>query len=132
MFALDTNVCIEVLRGRSASLVERLRSHDPREIGIPSVVRAELVHGARRSRAVEANLLLVARLLEPFEPLPFDDVCAEHYGAIRADLERAGALLGANDMLIAATARAGDRTLVTHNVKEFRRVVSLRVADWQD
>lgn len=62
---------------------------------------------------------------------PFDDACAEHYGVLRADLERSGCPVGPNDMLIAATARAHDAVLVTANTNEFRRIVGLRVTNWE-
>jgi tRNA(fMet)-specific endonuclease VapC len=62
--------------------------------------------------------------------VPFDDLCADHHGMIRADLERAGKPIGPNDLLIAATARAGDCTLVTTNTREFSRVPGLRIEDW--
>jgi tRNA(fMet)-specific endonuclease VapC len=80
---------------------------------------------------VTQNLDLLRRFLAPYVCLPFDDLCAEHYGLIRADLERAGAPIGASDLLIAATARAHDLVLVTHNVREFSRVVGLRLEDWE-
>lgn len=131
MFLLDTNACIRVLNGSCPALVDRLRVHDPGEILIASVVKAELLFGARKSRRVEHNLALLSRFLAPFRPAQFDDACAEHYGLLRADLERAGQPIGPNDMLIAATARAHDAVLVTANTKEFRRVVGLRVVDWE-
>ena len=48
-----------------------------------------------------------------------------------ADLARVGTLIGPNDLLIAASARAHDLSLVTANVGEFSRVVGLRVEDWE-
>jgi tRNA(fMet)-specific endonuclease VapC len=69
---------------------------------------------------------------EPLETVAFDDRSAEHYGLIRADLEREGRPIGPNDLLIAATARARDLTLVTRNTDEFRRVVALRLENWED
>ena len=63
--------------------------------------------------------------------LSFDDRCAEEYGQIRADLTAQGKMIGPNDLLIAAVARTFDATLVTHNVREFSRVVGLRVEDWE-
>ena len=56
---------------------------------------------------------------------------AEAYGRIRADLERRGATIGANDLMIAATALANHATLVTHNTAEFSRVPDLAVEDWE-
>ena len=65
------------------------------------------------------------------ESLPFDDRCAEDYGAIRADLARQGNLIGPNDMMIAAIARSRDLTLVSHNLAEFGRTPGLRLESWQ-
>jgi tRNA(fMet)-specific endonuclease VapC len=64
---LDTNACIRVLNGSCAELVERLRRHDPASILISTIVKAELLFGARRSARVDSNLRLLERF---FEPLP--------------------------------------------------------------
>lgn len=50
---------------------------------------------------------------------------------IRLDLGRSGRPFGPNDLLVAATARAHDLVLVTHNTREFGRVPGLRVEDWE-
>lgn len=131
MYLLDTNACIRVLNDSSSALVTRLREHSPTEIGLPSVVKAELLYGARKSRRVAENLALLERFFRPFASVPFDDRCAEHYGLIRADLEREGMPIGANDLLIAATARAHDLTLVSHDIGELSRVPGLRLEDWE-
>lgn len=49
---------------------------------------------------------------------------------IRAELARAGTPIGAYDLLLAGHAGALPATLVTHNVREFSRVVDLPVEDW--
>ena len=131
-FLLDTNVCIGILTGRSPQAVEKLRQLAPSDVRVASVVRAELQFGARNSSRVEANLALLATFLAPFASVPFDDFAADYYGRIRADLHRAGELIGPNDMLIAATALAHDLVLVTRNVKEFGRVSGLRWVDWEE
>jgi tRNA(fMet)-specific endonuclease VapC len=131
-FLLDTNVCIGILTARSPRAVERLRQLSPSEVHVASVVRAELLFGARNSTRVEANLALLATFLSPFASVPFDDLAADYYGRLRATLHRAGELIGPNDMLIAAAALARDLVLVTHNVKEFSRVPGLRWVDWEE
>src|SRR5262249_6786062 len=97
------------------------------EIASCSIVRAELMFGARKSRRVDENLAGFRRLLEPFISLPFDDLAEAHYGIIRATLERAGTPIGSNDLLIASIARSRDCILVTRNHHEFERVVGLRL-----
>ncbi len=128
-YLLDTNLWIALAKGEPG-LVTRLRQLDPGQIFSCSVVRAELMSGARKSQRVEANLTNFQTMLDPFESLPFDDIAAEHYGVIRADLERAGKPIGGNDMLIAAIARSKDVTLATRNVGEFSLVAGLRVEAW--
>jgi tRNA(fMet)-specific endonuclease VapC len=131
VYLLDTNACIRILNNSSAPLVARLRAEDPSIIRLCSVTKAELLFGARRSARIAANLRLLERFFAPFVSLPFDDRCAEHYAAIRAELAGRGKPIGPNDLLIAATARAHDLVLVTHNTREFSRVVGLRIDDWE-
>ena len=131
MYLLDTNVCIRILNGTSSSLVERLRFVPRGQLRLSSVVRAELLYGARKSSRAADNLRLLERFFDALASLPFDDRCAEEYGLLRQELDRAGTPIGSNDMLIAATARAHRIVLVTHNVREFSRVADLRIEDWE-
>jgi tRNA(fMet)-specific endonuclease VapC len=61
----------------------------------------------------------------------FDVAAAEHYGDLRAELERRGQTIGPLDLLIAAHARSLGATLVTGNTREFRRVPKLAVLSWR-
>ncbi len=129
-YLLDTNICIALLKGTDRGAIARLRAADPAQVFLCSVVKAELLYGARKSRQVESNLALLGKFFGPFESLPFDDRCAELYGMTRALLAKAGTPIGANDLLIASIAQGYDMTLVTRNHEEFRRVPGLRVESW--
>ncbi len=59
-----------------------------------------------------------------------DADAAVHYAQVRAVTEHAGTLVGPNDLIIAATVLARRGILVTHNLREFRRVPGLRVESW--
>lgn len=131
MFLLDTNVCIRILNGSSPSVATRLRATAPADVRLCAVVKTELLYGARRSGRVDENICLLRRFFGPIVSLPFDDRCAEEAAFIRLDLERSGRPIGPNDLLIAATARAHDLVLVTHNAREFGRVAGLRIEDWE-
>jgi tRNA(fMet)-specific endonuclease VapC len=131
MFHFDTNACIRILNGTSEVLVDRLRETPRSALRISSIVRAELLYGARRSTRIAENLRLLDRFFESIASVPFDDLCAVEYGLIREELDRAGTPIGPNDLLIAATARAHNAVLVTHNVREFLRVPELRIEDWE-
>ncbi len=130
MFLLDTNVCIAVLKGDDPSLLERILEVPADDMVLCSVVKAELLYGARRSGRVAQNLQRLNAFFAQFGSIPFDDVAAEHYGLLRAQLIAEGKPIGPNDMLIAATALSVDATVVTRNETEFRRVPGLRVERW--
>ena len=129
-YLLDTNVCIAFLNDAKSKIGARLGELGPDDVKLCSVVKAELLYGARHSARVEENLGKLSRFFELFESLPFDDMAAENYGVLRAQMRRSGTPLGANDLLIAATALSVDLTLVTRNQEEFRRVAGLRVEAW--
>ena len=129
MFMLDTDVCIDIINERDAALRGRFEAHAA-EICISSITYAELCYGVAHSARSADN----ARELDAFrldlDILPFGADAGEHYGEIREALTRSGRLIGANDLLIAAHARAAGTTLVTNNEAEFRRVPDLKVINW--
>jgi len=131
MYLLDSNVCIHLLNNRHTQIEQHFRNLSPTEIALCSIVKAELLFGARHSQRVEANLQLLHHFFAPLNSLAFDDRCAEEYGVIRADLSTQGKIIGPNDLLIAAIAKAHDAILVTHNTHEFSRITGLRLEDWQ-
>lgn len=131
IYLLDTNVCIHLLNEKHSGILQHFRQHSPADVALCSVVKAELLYGARRSQRIETNLQLLKAFFAPLQSLAFDDECAEHYGQIHADLLSQGKPIGPNDTLIAAIARAHDATLITHNTGEFGRVAGLRMEDWE-
>ncbi len=130
MYFLDTNTCIYFIKGSYQSLLDELRQRKPADIQIPSMVVAELLLGAEKSKQRKKNLEVCRKFLEPFGVVSFDDEAALKYAEIGAALEKRGRIIGPNDLIIAATVIANDGILVTHNTKEFRRVTGLRVEDW--
>jgi tRNA(fMet)-specific endonuclease VapC len=69
-------------------------------------------------------------LTSSLQVLPFDSFAAERYGTIRAHLEKIGKLIAPMDLLIAAHASSMNWTLVTNNLKEFKRVPDLNLENW--
>jgi tRNA(fMet)-specific endonuclease VapC len=128
---LDTNTCVQVLRGRNALVTQRLQAMSPSQLFLCSVVKAELYHGALRSAQPAANRAKVDAFVQPFVSLPFDDAAAELYATIRQDLELRGMTIGPYDLQIAAIALRHNLILVTHNTGEFSRVTGLQLEDWE-
>jgi tRNA(fMet)-specific endonuclease VapC len=131
MYLLDTNTCIQYLNGKSASIERRLMGTRPGDIKLCSVVKAELWYGAARSNNSTRTMEKLAAFFAPYESLPFDDAAAADYGRIRAQLAAASTPMGPNDLMIAAIARSRGLSLISHNVREYSRVLRLGTEDWE-
>lgn len=129
-FLLDTDICVELIRGRAPAVLARLRRRKIGSIGISAITLGELRYGVARSSDPARNLIALAHFCAPLEICPFDHEAASAYGAVRAQLAREGAPIGPLDTLIAAHAAALKVALVTNNEREFRRVPGLRVENW--
>ena len=129
-YMLDTNICSYILRSRPPSVKERFDEAGPGALTISTVVLAELLFGAARHPSAVAIRREIDDLTSRLDVVPWDETAAEHYGAIRASLEKRGTPLGALDMLIAAHARSRGATLVSNDVRHFARVEGLLVENW--
>jgi tRNA(fMet)-specific endonuclease VapC len=130
-YLLDSNILIHLLRGRHlGSILDGIKRHAEDGVLVCSVVRFELITGARKSQQPDRNLALVEELLGDFDSLPFDDRSANEAGRLRAALEAVGTPIGPNDILIASIALAHGLTLVTADAAEFARVEGLVIENW--
>ena len=129
-YFLDTNVCIYALKGTFPSIASRLGALSPKDVKIASIVQAELYLGVEKSAHRGRTLKVVEAFLHPFVVVPFDGEAARAYARIRAALEKKGTPIGPNDLILAATALGRGGTLVTHNLREFRRIPGLPLEDW--
>lgn len=126
---LDSDVVVEVLRGRSAALRRRLLDHEG-ALAVSAVSVSELRFGARRSSRVQQFLDSLDQFLEFVPVLDLDADAALAAGDARAELTGRGTPIGPYDCLIAGQALARGLTVATGNVREFRRVPGLHVENW--
>lgn len=126
---LDTDVCIAIIN-RDERVRPHLEQHAPSALRISAVTLAELRFGVAKSAQPKRAVANLNALLSRVGVVPFDEAATSRYGELRALLERRGAPIGPLDTLIAAHALSMRWTLATHNVREFRRVPGLAVADW--
>ncbi len=129
-YMLDTNICSYILKNRPPSVKARFDELGCDVLALSSVVLAELYYGAAR----HPKGLAIRRDIDDFssrlDVIAWDEAAAEHYGAIRAALEKEGNPVGAMDMMIAAHARSRGATLVSNNTRHFQKVPGLIIADW--
>jgi tRNA(fMet)-specific endonuclease VapC len=129
-YLLDTNTCVYLIKRRPPQVGERFRRHRLSQVALSSIVVSELSWGAAKS-GLQKNVDALDAFLAAFQVVAaYDQAAAFAYGRLRADLERRGTPIGPLDMLIAAHALSLDTTLVTNNVREFKRVPGLRVENW--
>lgn len=129
MYVLDTNTLSYYFRGEGR-VAERLSSVSPSDVAIPSIVLFEIESGIARSPEATKRRSQLDSALSAVEVLPFGRNEARTAAKVRADLEARGKPIGPYDVLIAGTALAHGATLVTRNVREFRRVPGLTVENW--
>ncbi len=129
MYVLDTNTLIYFFKG-VGNVSRILLSKPPREIGIPSIVLYELEVGIAKSKAPRKRLQQLENIISVINVLPFTAKEARSSATVRAQLERTGIPIGPIDILISGTAIANQAILVTHNVKEFKRINKLEIEDW--
>jgi len=128
-YMLDTNICIYVVKNYPLELRERFNQLAD-QLCISSITLGELYYGAEKSARRIENLRAIEQFSARLEVLSFSPKAAAHYGQMRAEIERQGRPIGPHDMLIGAHARSEGLTVVTNNLREFRRLPGLRVENW--
>ena len=129
MILLDTNICIYIINAKPPTVLARFQQYRLGNIGVCSVVAAELAFGVAKSGSAR-NRQALEMFLAPLTILPFDAPAVWAYGDLRADLERRGTPLGSLDTMIAAHALSQQAVLVSNNTHEFARVPGLQLDNW--
>jgi tRNA(fMet)-specific endonuclease VapC len=129
---IDTSLFITIERTgqRPDALLEQF-GEEP--VAIAAITASELLHGVHRANTGlrrRRREHFVGIILRSVLVLPFTLETARIHARIWADLVKRGTIIGAHDVLIAATALTHDLTLVTGNVRHFERVELLRLSVW--
>jgi tRNA(fMet)-specific endonuclease VapC len=128
---LDSSVIIATERGKF-DLEGLLETYRDEPVRIAAVTASELLHGWERAPAGarrDRRKRFVEGLLKILPSVPFDLDGARVHAQLWARLEEQGAMIGAHDLLIAATCvREGD-AIATLNDKEFSRIAELTLLE---
>ena len=127
---LDTNTCIAIMNQHPEHVRHTLMKHPVESVGMSVISLYELEYGVSKSKKKVLNRKTLDGFKTYIQTYPWIEDCARISGEIRAGLEKKGTLIGPHDILIAAHALTLGATLVTHNIKEFKRVKHLNVVDW--
>ena len=134
-YLLDTDTCTHLLRHHPA-VVLAVAAHLPTELVVSIITVEELWDGwqavIRKAKTPPQVAAAYTRLTDTIHELknwtvvPFPEPAVHQY----ADLKARKLNVGANDLRIAATGLEAGATVVTANVRDFRRVPGLQIEDW--
>jgi tRNA(fMet)-specific endonuclease VapC len=128
-FLLDTNILSDLVRAPQGKVRRRIVDVGDEAVATSIIVAGELRYGAAKKGSIALSARIEA-LLGVIVVLPLEPPADAAYGELRASLEKSGRLIGQNDLLIASHALTLGLTLVTDNVREFRRIPDLDVENW--
>jgi len=129
-YMLDTDISSYIMKRSHEAVLRRLQKVPIGVVCISVITKSELLFGVEVSPRREQDHAALDQYLRHVEILDFPDEATLHYAQIRATLKTRGTMIGANDLFIAAHARALDLTLVTNNTEEFDRVPDLKIENW--
>lgn len=128
-YCLDTSTLIYFFKGLG-NVSSQMLTVAPGEIAVPAIVMFELEVGIGKSSSPRKRTTQLQEFISLVTIISFGQSEAKCAAGIRIKLERQGLSIGPYDILIAASALANNRTLVTHNTREFERVDGLKIEDW--
>ena len=128
-YMLDTNICIYVMKNYPPNLLGKFNTL-AEQLCISSITLGELHYGAEKSARRADNQIAIQHFTARLDVLAFEAKAAAHYGQVRAELERVGAICGPHDMQIGGHARSEGLIVVTNNMREFSRMPGLRAENW--
>jgi tRNA(fMet)-specific endonuclease VapC len=130
LYMLGTDIASYIMKRSNQQALARLQTVPISAVCISVIAKSELMFGIELSPRRQKNVEALTEFLRYCQVLDFPAAAAADYGQIRADLQRRGTPIGANDLLIAAHARSLGLTLVTDNTREFSRVQGLKIENW--
>jgi predicted nucleic acid-binding protein len=129
---IDSSTLIAAERGE-LDLEKVLREEFNEDFAMSAITASELLHGihrlkggAKQARAERYFDDLITRL----PVVPFDLSVARTHARLSAELSTKGAVVGAHDLIIAATAISIDFAVATRDLRSFPRIAGLAVKRW--
>ena len=131
-YLIDTSVIVAWERGKLAA-EEVAAQAGEEEVALSAITASELLHGVHRANTAlrrGKRQAFVEAILDAVPILPVDLAVGRVHARVWADMRARGEVIGAHDLLIAATALAHRLTIATRNARDFARVEGLPVSIW--
>ncbi len=134
-FLLDTNILSEPLAVKPNQSVLKALEANSSSLATASIVWHELAYGAKRipnSKRKNKILRYLEKAVLSIPILPYNHEAASWHAKERAYLDSKGETPPYADAQIAAIAAMNNLTLVTRNIKDFRRFRNIAIENWFD
>ena len=128
LLLLDTTVLIDAERGTD-DLDNLIADED--DVAIAAITLAELTVGVQlaTTRQRPRRQSYVNEIAASIPILPYDETVATHHATLLVAVRRAGRPRGAHDLIIAATAAAAGRTVVSADRRAFDGLPGVQAVD---
>lgn len=126
LLLIDTNIASFIFKGSDYAdpYIPLLSGH---ELALSFMTVAELFQWAILRQWGDRRVAQLEQYLSNYVIIPVDQLLCREWAQIRADQQSAGRVISPQDAWIAATAIRYDLSLVTHNIKDFREILNLRL-----
>jgi len=128
-FLIDTDIVINSIKGNK-KVNQRISEYAAIPKAISIITFGELLYGAKKSIQRDKNTSIVYRLAEIFPIAGITRSTIEAFTDIKMALDLKGERIEDFDLLIAATALSLNYTLVTNNIKHYKRIEGLQLENW--
>lgn len=120
-YLIDANCCIYLYSGAYPALTGRMSATPQGDVGLSSIVFAELALGSMNGMA--PSLAALEQLTEQMPLLPFDEAASRGYATL--PFRR-----GRFDRLLAGHALSLGLAIITRNERDFADIPNLKVENW--
>lgn len=125
-YLIDTDWAINYLNGRK-EVVRRLKDMKEEGLGLSAISLAELYEGVYYSSDPEGNEKDLIDFLRAVAIVGIDEETCRIFGKERGRLRANRKMIGDFDLLIGATARRHNLTLLTNNRRHFENIEGLQL-----
>ena len=129
---IDSDFLIEIER-KQKDISNQIRGRESEDVFLSVITASELLHGVYRAKEEKIKakrLAFVEAVLCRFPIIEIDLSIARSHALLWSSLCEQGSIIGLHDSWIAATCLAYDLTLITGNLREFKRVAGLKIEKW--
>jgi tRNA(fMet)-specific endonuclease VapC len=128
-YIIDSDILIYFLKNHP-KVVNKFAEAEPDDIAVTIISYAELLFGAYNSLKIKENLSKIKSFLETMTLVNFDKPAADIFARLKSDLRKEGKIISDMDLIIASICIANQWTLITNNLKHFKRIRELKIENW--